>query len=633
MLLYSLWQRRWGYLPATLILAGCLINWAGHCDPATLAARAITHLIIFFIITWLLLRAFRNGPISHDRQSWIQLSAIPVLFLPGSENSYPVYILIFFTLYLLILIATGPRVFFTSAPGTPLWMKVAGGVTSVLFIALLVQVAWIGDDAFITFRTVDNFLHGYGLRWNILERVQSYTHPLWMLLLSAATVLTQDVYYSAILVSFICTLLAIRLVIREGIFSLQGIMLLLIMLSSKAFMDYTSSGLENPLSYLLTGIFLYIWYDTERPRRFFLLVLISALAATNRHDLVLLYVPCLLAEFFRTPFRVSRIGWAAVGLLPLIAWTAFSLIYYGFPFPNTAYAKLSTGIPDHEFFVQGLLYYMDSVGQDPVTLILIAGILVLAAASRKRPHLLPAAGILLYLVYVVKIGGDFMSGRFFSVPFYAAVFLLSRMNIPLTHRYSAMAFCILISAFSGHAPLRLLDGKPPPLLVTSTGIADERGYYTPYNSLTRFGRTNSRVPPFEWIRDGLDNRQNPYADTVQVIGTIGMKGYYSGPRFYFIDFLSDPILSRLPMSKGRPWRPGHYYRPLPPGYLTSRRTGTNAIHDPGLAMYFEKMKMLTEGPLWSAERFAEIWRFNAGYYDHLLPDAGEVASWPENPNL
>ena len=27
--------------------------------------------------------------------------------------------------------------------------------------------AWIGEDAFITFRTIDNFVRGHGLRWNI----------------------------------------------------------------------------------------------------------------------------------------------------------------------------------------------------------------------------------------------------------------------------------------------------------------------------------------------------------------------------------------------------------------------------------------------------------------------------------
>src|SRR5712692_3374466 len=52
------------------------------------------------------------------------------------------------------------------------------------YLCVIVKDAWFNDDSYITFRTVDNFVNGYGLTWNIDERVQVYTHPLWMFLLS-----------------------------------------------------------------------------------------------------------------------------------------------------------------------------------------------------------------------------------------------------------------------------------------------------------------------------------------------------------------------------------------------------------------------------------------------------------------
>ena len=58
--------------------------------------------------------------------------------------------------------------------------------------------AWIQDDAFITLRTVDNFVEGYGLRWNPAERVQSYTHPLWMFLLSGLYFFTREAYFTTL---------------------------------------------------------------------------------------------------------------------------------------------------------------------------------------------------------------------------------------------------------------------------------------------------------------------------------------------------------------------------------------------------------------------------------------------------
>ena len=53
-----------------------------------------------------------------------------------------------------------------------------------------INTAWVAEDAFITFRAVDNLLAGHGPVWNIGERVQVYTHPLWYLLLSIGTALT-----------------------------------------------------------------------------------------------------------------------------------------------------------------------------------------------------------------------------------------------------------------------------------------------------------------------------------------------------------------------------------------------------------------------------------------------------------
>jgi len=55
-------------------------------------------------------------------------------------------------------------------------------LVTALLIFSVVRSAWLCDDAFITFRTADNFIHGYGLTWNVAERVQTYTHPLWLFL-------------------------------------------------------------------------------------------------------------------------------------------------------------------------------------------------------------------------------------------------------------------------------------------------------------------------------------------------------------------------------------------------------------------------------------------------------------------
>lgn len=56
----------------------------------------------------------------------------------------------------------------------------------------------MAEDAFISFRVVHNFVEGYGLRWDIDERVQVFTNPLWTLLHIPLYALTREVFYTTI---------------------------------------------------------------------------------------------------------------------------------------------------------------------------------------------------------------------------------------------------------------------------------------------------------------------------------------------------------------------------------------------------------------------------------------------------
>ena len=72
---------------------------------------------------------------------------------------------------------------------------VAAGLILAALVVIL-RSAWVCDDAYITFRVVDNLWHGYGLRWNISERVCVYTNPLMMLSMAALYPLTNEFFYT-----------------------------------------------------------------------------------------------------------------------------------------------------------------------------------------------------------------------------------------------------------------------------------------------------------------------------------------------------------------------------------------------------------------------------------------------------
>ncbi|NMC80234.1 MAG: hypothetical protein GYA59_12795, partial [Chloroflexi bacterium] len=128
------------------------------------------------------------------------------------------------------------------------------------FFVLALRRAWLSDDAYITFRTVDNLVHGYRLTWNVTERVQAYTHPLWMFLVSLFYFFTHEIYHTAIAVSLGLSLAAVAL-LAVGTRSRRAAAVAVFLLClSNAYVDYSTSGLENPLTHLLLVAFLLLYF-------------------------------------------------------------------------------------------------------------------------------------------------------------------------------------------------------------------------------------------------------------------------------------------------------------------------------------------------------------------------------------
>src|SRR5262249_58657636 len=101
----------------------------------------------------------------------------------------------------------------TSAPRRSLILL---GVALSLFAIVLLRNAWVGDDAYIGLRTVKNFVNGDGLTWNVTERVQAYTCPLWILLHCAVFYFTREAYYTTIVLSLVTSVLAVLVVWRSA---------------------------------------------------------------------------------------------------------------------------------------------------------------------------------------------------------------------------------------------------------------------------------------------------------------------------------------------------------------------------------------------------------------------------------
>ena len=502
----------------------------------------------------------------------------------------------------------------TTPPGQKHFAVIAA--LAGIFLLILVRTAWVCDDAFITFRTVDNFVHGYGPRWNTAERVQSFTHPLWMLLYASAYAFTREPYVTSIWLSIAVSMLAFTVAIRWIARDLSTVIVgVLLLVSSRAFVDYSSSGLENPLTHLLLAVFTTAWFRREEPFFRMALFVTGGLAVLNRQDSLLLVLPAIIAAGWALGMR-RFVFLVLLGAAPLIAWEAFSLLYYGFFVPNTAFAKLNTGADSMELFRQGLRYCLDSLRRDPLVL---PTTVVCAAISvvRRRADALPiGAGILLYLSYVVMIGGDFMSGRFLSAPFFLAVLTLMRLRLTTPLTALAIASVLLVVGLAYERPAFAtgpdfgVDQSDESKIDTTTGIADERLFYYPDTGYLRVSsrRGSQATSIHPWADVGLRYRRQGLR--VVVTSTIGFIGFYAGPDVHIIDCfaLTDPLLSQLPAQPR--WRIGHFTRRLPAGYVATVASDRNVLVDPNVAALYRDVRQVVAGPMWRLARLQSIWRLN-----------------------
>ena len=492
--------------------------------------------------------------------------------------------------------------------------------------AVLVRTAWLSDDAYITFRTADNFIHGYGLTWNISERVQTYTNPLWLFLFSACYWLTGEAYYTPIFLAIAVSLAAVAVLVRRVCATLSVPLCLALLLSSKAFVDFSTSGLENPLTHLLLALFLSRLLLDGPGCDIRYLALWSGLCVFNRMDTILLFAPGIAYATYSRGLQRARttILHLLTGFSPLILWEVFAVVYYGFPFPNTAYAKLNTGIEPTVLALQGMRYLWNSLQMDPLTLPTIIVALYLVVRRRDPRQLAAAAGIIVYIIYVIRVGGDFMSGRFLAAPIFTAVALIGHCEWG-----SLRTFRRQIAAIATIVALGLL-GPFPSLLsgveygvggaTMKRGIADERAGYYPTTGLLRAWKSSEPFPIHPWADMGREIRDTSKAAGLTVWMSVGFYGFYAGPHLHLVDELGlgDPLLSRLPSVDIPDWRIGHFERLIPPGYLRSHISGNIELTDERLALYLTNLRKVMCGELFETGRWREIWKFNTGQYDDLI---------------
>ena len=320
------------------------------------------------------------------------------------------------------------------ANDTPLWRWLLTSVWLILAVILAVQAVrqvviplsgQVLDDSFITYRFARNLVDGYGLRWNPtdalpLEGFTSLTH----VLLSAVFIwvgwnpvsATQAASFLSLLV--IVGLLAIQ-ARRSRVWPL-GFLVAAGLFFGNPFVFFTAvNGMDTALAMLAIAVATLVFCIVETNPRYILGFCLATLACILTRPDTLLFLAALWLYLAIQNGRRRQFWAAVVGgvLLPLIAYAAFKLWYFGTLLPTSFYFKSRLG----EFTLQ-----LPLVTTFMVRFVVPAALVTIGAWISGRARflhvwiVLAAGGAIAYYITVrpaVAIGYRFL------IPFYPAILI------------------------------------------------------------------------------------------------------------------------------------------------------------------------------------------------------------------
>jgi hypothetical protein len=301
-----------------------------------------------------------------------------------------------------------------SAQAVALYVLAACVVGGYLWHCWLVD--YVVDDSFITFRYVKHFVAGHGMVYNAGERVEGYTNFLWLLLLSAFAWADPDVDLLRVaqILGVLCGATTLVLVIRfswrlHRRESASGLIAAGFLACNASFCAWSTSGLETTLFALLVFAAVSAYVTAlECDRDPLAAAALFALAALTRPEGVLVFgvvTAHLLWAERRTRHGMAgrrTITWCVFFTLIYAPYYLWRLSYYGYPFPNTFYAKVGADVRHYLYGARYLIEYVRWNGAFIVPLALIALLARRNAEALNVMFLTVGA----YLAYIVYVGGD-----------------------------------------------------------------------------------------------------------------------------------------------------------------------------------------------------------------------------------
>ena len=305
------------------------------------------------------------------------------------------------------------------------------------------------DDAYISYRYGKNLMEGKGLVYNQGEYVEGYTNFLWTIITAPFTQIKSvdvSIFSSTLgLLLSMVNILLVALIARQFSDKLAGYLKYLILLpalflaldDSIAF--WAIGGMEFPMYTLFILGIVYNYFKLNEHKKHLTYLIIFLMLCTLSRPEGNMIIVVTLAHMFLFRKRIhnfSRSIFTIIGAYALFctAYYGFKYLFYGQLIPNTFYAKGVTDISMN--LVLGTKYLALCIGTRIYIFIFILFIpFKKAFADQKLSYLL--SFVLIYIIYLVVVGGDWMIANRFFVPIVPMLYILSTIGfLNVIHKFS-----------------------------------------------------------------------------------------------------------------------------------------------------------------------------------------------------
>jgi arabinofuranosyltransferase len=322
-----------------------------------------------------------------------------------------------------------------------MWLVLAVPLVVVLVGAW--SYRWVDEDAFINFRIIGNIFAGHGPVFNVGERVEVYSDPMWVLALALlhGVLPFASLEWLSVVLGLVTTafgvVLAGRAIQRLGSRRADGLVLplgLLVFSVVAGVWEFSTSGLEMGMVFCWIGLSFWLLVRTEERRdQHIRCAFVMGLGPLIRPELVLMAAVFLVAlglviaapGWQGPPGRLRRFGNPLVAALCLpVLYELWRMSYFAMVVSNTGLAKSGAS----SWWSQGATYLWNFGAPYTLWLPFLLALPLMAPRIRRWWQQGDRIGVLVLLtpafagcidaLYVTRLGGDYMHARLLLPAFF-----------------------------------------------------------------------------------------------------------------------------------------------------------------------------------------------------------------------